>query len=323
MAVPTNATQTYAQVGIREDLSDIIYDISPMDTPFLSNAGRTKAKQTYHEWQTDALAAAAANRKIEGDDPTAVAINATVRVGNYTQISEKTVIVSGTADAVNKAGRKSELSYQVAKRGKEIKRDMEYALTRNQASSAGGASVARSLASVESWLATNKKSVGQGTAQTTPGFSAGTVAAPTDSSATGTFTEADLKLVISECWTAGGDPRIVMVGPKTKQIISGFQGIATQYRENKGLKQATIVGAADVYISDFGDHRIVPNRFSRDQTALVLDMDYWAVAYLRPFKIEELAKTGDSEKRMLIVEYTLEAKNEAASGKVTDILLPS
>lgn len=318
MTLPTNTTQTYAQVGIREDLSDIIYDISPTDTPFLTRAARAKAKQTYHEWQTDALAAAAANRKIEGDDPTAVAITATARVGNYTQISEKTVVVSGTADAVDTAGRKSELAYQVMKRGKEIKRDMEFALVQNQASSAGGAATARSLASVESWLKTNKTSVGTGTAQTTPGFSSGTVAAPTDSSVLGTFTEASLKAVIAAAWTAGGAPDLVLLNASQKQRASGFTGIATQYRDNKGTSQAKIIAAADVYVSDFGVFNIVPDRFMRAPSILVLDMEYWAVAYLRPFQTTPLAKTGDSEKRMLLVEYTLESRNEQASGKVTD-----
>ena len=153
MAVPTNTVTTFSAIGNREDLANIIYDISPMDTPFLSQAAKSRASAVYHEWQTDALEAASANRKIEGDDATAATFVATTRVGNYCQISSKTISVSGTQRAVNAAGRADEFSYQLAKRGREIKRDMEFALTRNQGSSAGGTGTARSLASLESWLA--------------------------------------------------------------------------------------------------------------------------------------------------------------------------
>ena len=319
MAVPTNTVTAHVAIGNREDLADVIYDISPVETPFLSNARKTTASAVYHEWQTDALEAAAANRQIEGDDATANTFTPSVRVGNYCQISRKTVSVAGTQRAVNSAGRADELSYQLAKRGKEIKRDMEYALTRNQASSAGGAGTARSLASMESWLATNKTSVGTGTAQTTPGFSSGTVVAPTDSSVTGSLTEAALKAVIKEVWEAGGDPTTILVGAGTKQKISGFGGIATQYRDNPQVGPATIIGAADVYVSDFGQHMIVPDRFSRDVTALLIDWDYVAVSTLRNMERTPLAKTGDNDKELLICEYTLEVNNEAAHGKVTDI----
>lgn len=320
MTVPSGTTQTYQQVGTREDLTDIIYDISPTETPFVQKAARAKAKQVLHEWQTDALSSAAANRAIEGDDASTNTLVPTVRLGNYCQISTKAIVVSGTADVTDKAGRKSELSYQLMKRGKELKRDIEYAVTRNQASTAGGAGTARSLASVESWLATNRTSM-TGGAATTPGFSGGTVAAPTDGTTQGTITEANLKAVISACWTAGGQPDMVLVGPYNKQKISAFSGIATQtYNyDAKFSKQGTIMAAADVYVSDFGVLQIVPGRFNRDLTALVLDMEYWGIAYLRPFTQYELAKTGDAEKRQMLVEFTLECKNEKASGKVTEL----
>lgn len=319
MAQVAGTLDTYRDIGNREDLEDLIYNISPVETPFMSNAGRSKAKATFHEWQTDSLAAAAANRQIEGDDASYATAAPTTRVGNYCQISRKTVLVSGTLDAVDKAGRKAELSYQIAKRGKEMKRDIEFALTRNQASSAGGSATARSLASVESWLATNKTSLGTGSAQTTPGFASGTVVAPTDSTVAGTLTEAGVKAVIQACWTAGGDPGVIMVGPFNKQKVSAFAGIATLYKDLKGNGPGTIIGAADLYVSDFGEHKVVPNRFQRDQTALILDMDYFSVAYLRNMQMEPMAKTGDAEKRLMLCEYTLVVKNEAASGKVTDL----
>lgn len=319
MAVPANTTTAHSVIGNKEDLANAIYDISPIDTPFLSNAMKGKASNVFHEWQTDSLRGATANRQIEGDDATATAFVATTRVGNYCQISEYTVSVSGTQRAMNHAGTADEFSYQMAKGGRTLKRDMEHALTRNQASSAGGAGTARSLASLESWLATNYVSEGTGTAQTTPGFASGTVAAPTDSSVAGTFEKTSLDTAIQNCWTQGGDPKIVMVGPFNKTKVSGFTGIATLYKDVPGLQQATIIGAADYYVSNFGQHAIVANRFQRDQTALVLDMEYLGVAFLRNMETEPLAKTGDADRTQLITEYTLEVKNEAASAKVTDL----
>lgn len=323
MTVPAGTFQTYQAVGNREDLADIIYDISPTETPFFTKAKKGTATATFHEWQTDALDAAAANIAVQGNDASINTAVPTVRLRNYTQILTKSVSISGTQEAVNKAGRSSEVSYQLMKRSREIKRDVEYALTRNQASSAGnGTTTGASLASVESWLATNKTSVGQGTAQTTPGYSGGTVVSPTDSTVAGTVTEAALKKVIQECWTQGGDPKVLMVGPATKQKISGsFNGIATRFRDVPSAGQAQIISGVDLYVSDFGEHELIPNRFMRDQNILVLDMDYWTVATLsgRNFQTFDLARTGDSQKKQILVELTLVSNNEKASGKVTDI----
>jgi hypothetical protein len=321
MAVPTGTFQTAQAVGNREDLEDIIWDISPTETPFATMVAKGKAKAVYHEWQTDSLDAAATNAAIEGDDAATNTATPTVRLRNYCQILTKTVRVSGTQDAVDKAGRDTELAYQVRKRMEEIKRDLEYALIRNQASSAGnGSSTSARLAGVESWLATNKTSVGTGTAQTTPGYSGGTVAAPTDSTVAGTLTENSLKAVIQAVWAAGGDPKVLMVGPATKsKVSSAFTGIATRYRDVPAGKQAQVISGVDLYVSDFGSHRIVPNRFMRDQNILVLDMEYWQLAQLRPLRQFELAKTGDSERRQMLMECTLVSRNEKASGKVTDI----
>jgi len=321
MAQVTGTFDTFSAIGEREDLQDVIYNISPVETPFLSNAARMQASAVYHEWQTDSLAPAASNAVVEGNDASFATASPTTRVGNYCQIAQKTVLVSGTLDAVDKAGRKSEYSYQIAKRGKELKRDMEFALTQNQASSAGSSAVARTLAGIESWLATNdtKNTAADATA-TTPGFSSGTVAAPIDGTTQTTITEANLKLAVQRAWTEGGDPKVVICGPVNKQYISGFSGIATQYRDNPQVGQAVIIGAADVYVSDFGEHQIIPSRFNRERTVLVLDMDYWGVGYLRSMKVSPLAKTGDATKALLNCEYTLVSKNEAASAKVSNVL---
>jgi hypothetical protein len=327
MAVPASTFQTYQGVGNREDLEDVLYQISPVETPFLTMCERTKATNTYHEWQTDALAAAAANAQIEGDDAVNGTSTPTVRYGNYLQIASKYAVVSDTQEAVDSAGKANKMAHQIAKRLGELKRDMEYALTQNQKSSAGGAGTARQLGSLESWLWTagsatvgNATSLGTGTAQTTPSFASSVVGGPTDSTVTGAFTVAGLKAVIAACWTAGGNPGVIMVGGAQKQVVSGFAGIATLYREAGSTAKGTmIVGAADLYVSDFGEHRIVPNRFQRNRTAFVLDMDFWAVAYLRSVKQKEIARTGSAEKRFIDVEYTLVARNPLSSGKVTDL----
>ena len=206
---------------------------------------------------------------------------------------------------------------------------MEFALTRTQGSTAGSAASARTSAGLESWITftTGNATVGNGTSigtggnATTPGYGAGGFAGPTDASLPATFTVTPLKHVIANCWTSGGNPGIIMVGGSQKQVVSGFAGIATIYREAGNTAKGTaIVGAADIYISDFGEHRIVPNRFQRNRTCLVLDMDYWAVAYLRKVSQKEIARTGGSEKRFIDVEYCLVADNPNSSGKVADLV---
>lgn len=319
MTTPTGTFQTFQQIGIREDLSDIIDNISPTDTPFYSRVEKVKVSNTNPEWQTDALDAPAANVMIEGDDATTLTAVPTVRLKNYVQTSQKTPRVSGIAREVDTAGRGDELDYQIMKRGKEIKNDIEYALVRNQASSAGSATVPRMSAGLESWIKTNYTSVGTGTSQTTPGFSGGLVSAPTDSTVTGSVAESHLKTIAKAVYDAGGEANLIMVGTGTKQKFSTFAGIATQYRENSGNSRATILGAADVYISDYGEYKIVANRKVRDRTALFLDMEHWQVGRVRGITKEPLAKTGDSDRVMLVTDYTLIALNEAASGKITDI----
>lgn len=319
MALPTNTWTSFSVIGNREDLADIIYDISPMDTPFIMQASRDSASAVYTEWQSDSLRAAGANIAIEGNDATGVTLSPTTRLGNYCQISERTVVVSGTERSVATAGRGDEYSYQTMKAGKELKRDMEYALTRNQASSAGGIGTGRALASLESWLSTNKTTAGvSASGATTPGFASGLVAAPTDASTAGTLTKALLDQVIQECWTQGGDPKVIMCGPHNRTVISGFSGISTLQTDASATADVTLVGAIDFYKSNFGILKVVPNRFQRDQTVFVLDFEYLGISNLREMRVTPLAKTGDNDKAQLLHEFTLKVKNEAASGKVTD-----
>jgi len=311
MAQPTNTFDTYDSVGEREDLSDVIYSISPTDTPFLSSAAKTQATAVLHEWQTDALAAAVTNNAvIEGDEATLDASTATTRLSNSSQIMDKTVVITGTQESVDKAGRASEIAYQIAKKAKELKRDMESTLTSNNAEVTGDASTARQLGALGSWVTTNDDMAADGAS----GAGAGNAAHTNGTQRA--FTESQLKSVIKSVWNAGGDPSMIMVGPFNKQKLSGFTGNSTRFDAGA---DATLYTSVDVYASDFGQLQVVPNRFSRDREAYVLDMDYWGVAFLRDFSMHELAKTGDSEKRQLLVEATLESRNEAASGGVFDL----
>jgi len=311
--------QTYQSIGNREDLTDVIYNISPTDTPFMSSVGKTKATAVYHEWQTDALADAVANNAaVEGADATSLTVTPTARVGNRTQISTKTVQIAGTQESVDKAGRKSEKAYQLAKASSELKRDMEKTLLSNNVAAAGDSSTARTLGGLQAWLGTNAVLGASGTAG-----SGGTTARVSGTDAA--FTEAMLKSAVKQAFVQGGNPSVLMVTPTQKQVVSGFAGIAEQRYQAPSNAPTTIVGAADVYLSDFGTLSVVPNRFmtadSGDggEVAFVLDPEYAAVAYLRPFQTNELAKTGDSEKTQLLVEYTLEVKNEKAHAIIADL----
>jgi len=311
--------QTYQSVGNREDLTDMIYDISPTETPFMSSIGKTKATAVLHEWQTDSLAnATTANAAVEGADASSATLAPTTRVGNRTQISQKTIQISGSEETIDKAGRKSEKAYQLAKASSELKRDMEKIMLSNQAASAGDSSTARTLGSLQAWLNTNAVLGAGGTAG-----SLGTTARVSGTDAA--FTEAMLKSAVKSAFTNGGNPTVLMVSPTQKQVVSTFAGIAEQRYAAPANKQTTIVGAADVYLSDFGTLSVVPNRFTTADTddggeqAFVLDPEYAATAFLRPFQTNELAKTGDSEKTQLLVEYTLEVKNEAAHAIIADL----
>jgi hypothetical protein len=318
MTMPTGTHQTYDAKGLREDLADVIYRIDPTDVPLTSNIGRSKATAKKHEWQTQALASAADdNEVVEGDDASINSATPTVRPGNYCQISDKVASVTGTLEAVDKAGRDSEMEYQVLLKGLELKRDVEKQMLSNKASSAGASGTAARSASFESWLSSNKS---HGTSGVTLGYSVttGLVPAPTDGTSRA-FTETLLKTVISSCFSNGGKPSILMLGPSQKQTFSGFTGIAVNRFNVKGESQGVIVGAADVYVSDFGNLNVVPNVFSRNATALLISPKYAKLATLRPMKNWQLAKTGDSEKRQVLIEYCLEMCNEAAHGKVADL----
>ena len=311
---------SFTVIGQREDLIDVIYDISPQDTPIMSSVGKGSARAVYHEWQTDSLAAATtANAAVEGADATDASVSPTTRLGNYTQIVTKTIRVSGTLESVDKAGRKSEKAYQMAKASAELKRDIETIITANQGQTAGNATTARKMGSLLSWIKTNSSVNGTsvtGVDPTTIG-----VSTRTDGS-TRTFTEALLKDVIQQVFVSGGTPTLAVMRPALKQKVSGFTGNAA-YRVNtdNSVGNVTVVAGADLYQSDFGVLQLVPDRFMRssDREVLVLDPEYAELSYLRPFQTKDLAITGDSERSQLLAELTLTVRNEAAHGIVADL----
>jgi hypothetical protein len=315
MAIVANTFLTYNAKGIREDLSNVIYSISPETTPFVSNVGKGSISNTAFDWQTDALAAAGANAALEGDDTTFAAVTPTVRLQNYAQISNKNVIISGTEEKVNKAGRKSELAYQIARRGAELKRDIEFIALNGQAAVAGDSTTARTTGSLPAFLKTNTNKAGDGV---DPVYTT----IPDDTRTDGTqrdFTEVILKDVIQQVWTEGGMPKILLVGPVNKQKASAFTGIAAQRYNAEGAKASTIVAAADIYVSDFGNVSIVASRFQRERDAFVVDPEYASIDYLRPMQTIDLARTGDAEKRLMLCEWGVRIHTEKAHGIAADL----
>lgn len=306
MAAPTNTFTSTSAVGNREDLSNIIYNIAPTDTPFMSMCEKNEATSTLHEWQTQDLATPANNAQAEGDDATAATVTPTVRLSNRTQISTKTISVSGTQEATLSAGRKSELAYQMALKMKELKNDMEVALTQNNVT----ATSPRQLRGLPGWAGDN---VDAGAGYVAPNYV--TNVAQTDGTQAA-FTEARLKNALQKAYIAGGSPDVVMVYPTAKQTFSGFTGGTTKFDKSE---DKTLTAAIDFYVSDFGTLKVIPNRRQRARDVWILQSDMWAVSYLRSFKTQDLATTGDSLRKQLIVEYTLEARNPKANAGVLDI----
>lgn len=330
MAQYSGTWDTAASVGNREDLADIIYLLKPIETPLMSGIGRSEATGIKHEWQQDSPEAAVANNAVvEGDDSPAGSTAATnwLRLGNACQISRKVAVVSGTQEAVMKAGRKSDIALLIAKRGMELKRDMECTLSQNSVALGSGT---RTSAGFETWCRTNDV----GTAGASPANRGTSGAAgsaysgnmPTGAPTDGTlrnFDEDILKNVLQKVFTSGGHPGLVIAPPKMKQRISGFTGkdstLTTTVTKFNEVSEKTLTAAIDIYVSDFGTLNVQPSRFTRTRSVLVVDTEYAAVAYLRPFQSFPLAKTGDAEKRELLAEYCLEMRNEMAQGICADL----
>jgi hypothetical protein len=316
MAVVANTFQTFQTRGIREELSDVISRVAMEETPFISNAGKKSVSNTFFEWQQQDLAAVDLNNaQLEGDDHTYSAVTPTVRVGNYTQIMRKTFLISETEEKVRKAGRASEINYQKILKGLEIRRDAEAILLSNQAAAAGDATTnPRKSASVLAFIKTNTN-IGAGGAN--PVYTNIPTATRTDGTQRA-LTEVIVKDLLQQLYKSGAKTDMVMVGPVNKQRFSTFAGIA-QLRTETGKKTATIVGAADVYLGDFGPVSIVPNAFQRERDALFIDTDYVSINTLRPYQCEEMAKTGDARKFLCLAEWGLEITNERGLAIAADL----
>lgn len=312
MAQPANTFSSYDAVGIREDLSDMIHDISPDETPFYTMCGKTKAKNTLHEWQTDSLRSSADNKHIEGDDTVASSRTPTTRLNNQTQIFKDAVVVPDTDEGLDKAGRAKELAYQSLKIAKEQKLDIERALFLNTPKVAGSDTVARELAGIGSWLATNtvNESGNSGADPTGDGSDA-----RTDDGTPVAFSQTRFDTCMQTVWESGGKPDKVFLSAFQHNVALGFTGNNNQ---RNTTSHANVVNDITVYVTPWGKVEFVPCRENRSRDVFVLQSDMWKVAVLRGTKNTALAKTGDNTKRQIVTELTLVSCNEAASGAVYD-----
>lgn len=311
MAQPTNTFDSYDAVGIKEDLQDIIYNISPEETPFYSTCKKTKVKNTLHEWQTDALRASAANAHVEGDDTAAEARTATSRLGNYTQIFKNAVVVPDTDEGIDKAGRAKEIGYQTLKIAKEQKLDIEKALFDNNARVAGDSTTARELAGAPAWIITSTDTGATGADATGDG---------TDARTDGTqeaFTQARFDGVMQSIWEQGGNPDCVYLSAFQMNTALGFTGNNNQ-RSTIKAENEKVVKHMDVYVTPWGTVEFMPTRENRSRDVFIMQKDMWNVGVLRGTKNTPLAKTGDNTKRQVVTELTLICKNEKANGMVAD-----
>ena len=318
MSLPTNALASYEAIGNREDLADIIYRVDPTDTPFMTGVEKAKATAVKHEWQTQALATAqTTNAQLEGDDVSSDAVTVTVRLSNIAQISRKVPQVSGTQQAVDHAGRGNEMAYQEMLKGLELKRDMEGSLIASTSgSNSGSDTTVRRCGSILAWMRTNTNSSTGATTGVDPTGNDGSGVRTNGTQRA--FTEVQLKNTLQSIWVSGGKPECLMTGSFNKQVFSTFTGRASPIEQAATKK---ITAGVDAYESDFGVLKVIPNRFSRQRDVWALQMDLWAVAFVsgRRMVSVPIAQTGDSVRRLILSEYTLESRNEKASGLVTDL----
>ena len=308
MAKVTNAFDTYSATSDREQLSDVIYNISPQATPFMSAIGKNSIKNVVFDWQTETLPTASGAGQLEGFELSRAAATATSRVSNVAMISSRDATVTGSQQASDPAGKKSEMAHQLAIMAKALKRDMETALCQKGAKTTGNATTARVTGGFESWITS---SVSRGT----NGAGNGGGAAPTDGTQRA-LTETLLKAVLQDCFSNGGEPSMAICGPVNKQVISGFTGRSSA---RQMVDANTVEASVSIYASDFGELKIVPSNFSRERSLLLVDPDYAKVSYLRDFKTVDISTVGDAETKMILCEYGLEMSNEAAHGIVADL----
>ena len=308
MAKVTNAFDTYSATSDREDLSNIIYNISPMQTPFMSSIGKRSIKNVVFDWQTEALASPVSTGELEGFELSRSAAVATTRVSNVAMISKRDATVSGSQESSDPAGKRSEMAHQLAIMSKALKRDMEEALCQKNGKTTGNATTARKTGAFESWVKSNVNNA----AGSTP---TGGGTAPTDGTQRA-LTEPLLKAVLQSCFENGGEPSIAICGPHNKQVISGFTG---RSQARQFVDANTVEASVSIYSSDFGELKIVPSNRSRERSLLLVDPEMAKVSFLRDFKTVDIATIGDAVTKMIVVEYGLEVSNEAAHGVVADL----
>ena len=319
MARVSGSYQTYNAVANREDLSNMIYNIDPSDTPFMSAVGRRDATNVQFDWQTDVLPAVnLSNANVEGFITSFTLATPTARLHNVTQISTRNATVTGSQEAANPAGKKDEMAYQMALQSKALKRDMESIAVQTQPLSFGsggvGTETARTTRALEHWLSNNVSVANTmgGTGYTAP---ASETAAITDGTQRA-FTETLLKTAMQLAYTRGAEPTICMVGPGQKMVLSGFTGRANT---REIIKADEILATASVYGSDFGDLKVVPSRWCRNRSAFLIDPEYAAIAYYRPFQKKPMPISGDAESYLVLAEWGLEVRNPSAHQLIADL----
>ena len=314
MAQPTNTFDSYDAKGLKEDLEDVIYDVSPEETPFYTACAKVKATNTLHEWQTDTLRSSAVNAHIEGDDTVAEARTATVRLQNYSQIFKNAVVIAGTEDILDKAGRAKEMAYQVMKIAKEQKLDIEKALFANQARVVGSSTAARKLAGAPAWMTTNVNFVSASSGANPTGDGTD---ARTDSGAPTAFTQAKFDDVMQDIWSSGGKPDTVYLSSFQMNVGLGFVGNNNQ-RSAVQAGDEKVIKSLAVYVTPWGTVEFKPTRENRSSDIFIMQDDMWSCGLLRGTKNQALSKTGDNEKRQVVTELTLICRNEKASGGIFD-----
>lgn len=295
-------TTSYVQKGQHKELSDIVENISPVDTPFQSMIGKGKVGNTVFNWTEEDLASVSDNAAIEGANAAAAVDNILTERLNYTQIFTKTVVLSGTSQFNKLAGDVQTMAHQVALRAKEIKRDVEHAYVGTGQAAAAGTSA---------------------TARKTAGYQAQVAPANVIDKASTAVTEADIQELLTRLYEAGATPDVIMCHPRLRVAVTNvLQGMTNRIRD---LAASTkLVSSITVYTSDVGEVEIHNNRFCKYDAGtgvgdiLIFDSSMWEEAVLRPYKVSDLGKEGDADRKQLVVEKGLKNRNFKSAGLITN-----
>jgi hypothetical protein len=316
MAKVTNAYTTYQAVGNREDLSNAIYNIDPFDTPVMSAIRRRNVKNRLFDWQTEFLPLVNLNNALaEGFLLVNQQAQPTIRQNNVTQISERDATVSGSQEESDAAGKGSEMAHQMAMASKVLKSDLESMLCSRQPRNDGNDTgpTARVTEGFAHWLgrATDRNAAVAGA------IAPGTAVTGLPTTATGAFppptavalTEQMLGDAMQKAYTNGASPSLWVVPPGPKRTVSTFTGRSTS---QVLVGKTEVVSTVDVIATDFGRVKCIPSRWIPTDVGLLIDPDYAAVAFFRSFRQYLMARVGDAESRMIVVEWGVEMRNSLA-----------